>query len=414
MEKSEILPTLLNRRDRPEKFQKMNNINVPIQLKVGIFFTILIINYHCKNSTNNPDTSQSPKIIVEELLINDEDPQDTEINNTLHAITLAFKNHIEVNNNKQKELLDLFTTEEVLITDSLRTANTFFSEMEQDRSSRQEKTVHPFEKKMFYDNELYYPSLRLYDSKFDSQAKVMFCIGSEVNDADEIICYIDNVPKLVSESLADSIKNPMIIVNVGTNKIVEGTIVNNIKWEGDRPEDSLLKTETSSTYIAEWDSYQIKNGYRYESSGRSDLAYLMHYYLPNSSSTFCWDNEMFGSWHPYTPVEEEVIKRIKKEDIEDSLVFPDDEYLTEQPILLTDLNGNQFYITVHERDWYASRKSVQGCCSAHLTSLHKPRMKYSSNWYYNGYCGFGFQGSWVGASFFVSNSKCSLKIKRTQ
>lgn len=360
------------------------------------------------------DDSQNAELKVEELLQNTDDPEDSEINKVLHSITIELKDFIETNKGSQQDLLNLFSGEEILITDSLRNSTDFFTQLNHSVLDSQKKPLISLQKKMFYQDQRYFPSLRLYQPNFNKESEIIFCIGSEVNDDDEIVCYIEGIPILVSEKKADSFTNPTIIVNVGSNKIAEIGKSKQHLWEGDKEEEISNNKQSTSTYVAKWDSYQIKDGYRYESSGSSELAYLMHNYLPNTSSTTCWDNEMFGSWNPYTPLEEEIIRKIRKKDIEKSKEFHKDKYLTEQPVFLTNLNGNQFYITVHERDWYASRKAVQGCCSSHLTLMHKPRMKYSSNWYYNEYCGFGFQGSWVGASFSVSNHKCSLKMKRTQ
>lgn len=207
-------------------------------------------------------------------------------------------------------------------------------------------------------------------------------------------------------------KTPILIVQNSTDHVEYPDSYNpaDMQWTG------IPRTNNSRTtgpISIDWDSYKIKNGYRYENIGNSELAYEVVFYKPTApyidGSWFVTLTNVYGL--PNIKIDDKLIKNINSGYISASLLINNNRpFIQAHPADLYDVADAQYHITVYERDWGQSEKLVGNCEGALQNGV---KMKYSHEWYYNQYCGFSAKDSFVGASFTVDNAKCTLTLTRT-
>jgi len=216
---------------------------------------------------------------------------------------------------------------------------------------------------------------------------------------------------LIDEEMINS-EIPLVLIQNHTNKpVISKRTGENIWQNNSQNENSGVNRSSNITVV--WDDYQIKKGYRYEKTGKSDLKFQLVLYKPEKPY---WDEEWDEIVRKAFNVDSrpnKLIRRITKGEIKDSKLFTDDKIFVENhPMEIYTVSNSKYYIVVYQHDWWASKKAVQSCISNDLQI--RVRMKYSNEWYYVDYCEFSAKGSVVGDSFTTQNNKCQLTLKRTQ
>lgn len=260
-----------------------------------------------------------------------------------------------------------------------------------------------------YHLEIYSPNSDTFLEPINTEPFI--CIGEAINEKDQIVGLRGNEKYYISESHSKNF--PVLIVTIGTNEIVKANKVK-VNWNHNTNQSKSMASTKDMTAV--WDDYQIKNGYRYEKSGKSDVRFHFTPYANwNCIGYPSYNSSLDPNFRRKAAFR---IKNVKKKDIENSILFDKDIKIVSLPIAPANRSEDHFfYITVYEYDWYATPKTVQGCttgpnCTNYIE--HYVQMKYNNEWYYIDFCGFGFKNSNVGDSFTVNNAKCRLTIKRTE
>jgi len=268
---------------------------------------------------------------------------------------------------------------------------------------------------MTYKGVQYYTVLSLMNTKntrdiLNNKHTYIIALATEVNDEDAVPGWYINGDEVsevnvLEQDLEGDI--PIFIVQNATDHVELPKSDGISEWKG---ENNTPNDRTTGPITIDWDTYQIKNGHRYENTGKSELQYALTLYKPTTPYVDnSWVNILFNTYGIGYNFDRN-IKNVKKSDISNSTIFTTNEWcIKNHPADLYDVHDAQFYITVYERDWAQSPKAVQACVGI----IHNVKMKYSNEWYYVDYCGFSAKDSFLGASFSVSNTKCSLTLTRT-
>lgn len=226
-------------------------------------------------------------------------------------------------------------------------------------------------------------------------------IAQDVNDCDDVAGWRGDTELLVGETEATTSDD--VILFVGPGNPVE---IGGYEMSGEESEEfatSHVGAQDRTPAIVNMSRYQIKNGYRYESSGKSEVqGWLVGFNSPSAPTFIDFQHEVF-------------FQKIKKCDIEDSKVF-----MPSTPIemfRIEPISGwltNYAFIGFYERDWWASKKEVDAPCASSTEVNVYVKMKYAHEWYYKDICALGsvlLPNN--GSTNAVSNQKSSFTITRT-
>lgn len=231
-------------------------------------------------------------------------------------------------------------------------------------------------------------------------------IAQEVNDCDDVAGWRGDTEVLVGENEAINSEEVMFFVGPGNPVEMGGQQADNNNSEGPVDFAPNAAQDRAAARIA-LSQLQIKNGYRYESSGKSEVQGWVVGFNPPGGTPFLQHNDLNFK------------EKIKKCDIEDSKSFTKDPPI--QIIAIEPISGwltNNAFMGFYEYDWYVShsnRKEVDASCTSDNDVNVKLRMKYSHEWYYKDWCGLG--SSILpsnGSTNAVSNSKSSFTLTRTE
>jgi hypothetical protein len=270
---------------------------------------------------------------------------------------------------------------------------------------------------MIYDSVQYYPSIYMPNIRSANLESLPFvCIGAEIDDYDNILAFRFSEEDAIEESTLNEEEAleesaPVIIFTNGTDHI-ETVSDESAYYSGSDPNNP----SPAADEIWKWDEILVKNGFRYEGTGKSEVRCMTTFH--KSDGTY-----LSGGGSFQNGVEDSFIKKITNTDIANNTnqtgvnadVFP--HALTVSTTNLT--YYNYAYFTTYEYDWYASPKLVSSCGTLYSVSAfqHAPRMKYPNEWYHNSVCGLTVHDTWlnyVNATFTFGNYKSVAKIKRTQ
>jgi len=374
----------------------------------------------CQKEPSIVNNSSTPEISLDQFkfeqktvfnkLNNSDDKADHHINVCLFKAGEAIKNTLLTSRNEITTLFNKYESGENVIKVSELVTEQSVNFTDQNHYN----TFSEMEKSMVYHNVNYYPVLSLMNTSnaktvLANSEKLIIAIAVEINDEDAVPGWIiENGIATETTVLEKDLNGSTPIFIVQNSTYASNNDLTNFKWIGERDNNT---PETTGPITIDWDRYRIKNGHRYENTGRSELQYVVTFYKPTSPY-------LDGSWfltltNTYGLLSHQInrkIKGIKKSQISSSTFINDNEwFIQSHPSDLYDVADAQYYITVYERDWAQSHKAVQSC----ETITHNVEMKYSNEWYYVDYCGFSAKDSFVGANFEVDNSKCTLKLTRT-
>lgn len=152
------------------------------------------------------------------------------------------------------------------------------------------------------------------------------------------------------------------------------------------------------------DEHQIKDGYRYERSKKSEIGgFVMQYFLSDIFGNDTSNEE----WEDFDP------REIHKNDIEDSKIFTSD--LDAFDMSTTDFNnGKKAFIGAWESDWYSSGKLIQNPNSNWVAHSVVTKRKFSHEWYFFDSDDLNDWFPNVNNTESFSNNKCMFKLKRKQ
>lgn len=226
-------------------------------------------------------------------------------------------------------------------------------------------------------------------------------IAQDVNDCDDVAGWRGANEVLVSENEANSSSDPIIFVGPGLGVYQSTSFTGGVN-EVVLTEDGIDKSSSSAVKDRSdlIDLYQIKAGYRYESSKKSEIDGWVIRFTPSTS---------FGS--DLRPWASNTIK-IHKDDINASRVFTNT--LPAFALAATDYSsGRSVFFGTWECDWWASKKVVVNPCSVWIPHSVSIRMKYSHEWYFFT-CGVAstFWPS-TGSVWEIDNEKCRFRLRRT-
>jgi hypothetical protein len=246
----------------------------------------------------------------------------------------------------------------------------------------------------------------------DASKQPTIVIAQDVNDCDDVAGWRGNNEVLVSEAEASSSEDPIIFVGPGQGVYKTSQFTgqpNQVTLNNEDIEESVSEPsgptglEERSNIDIDADLHQIKAGYRYERSKRSEIYGWVVIYDPTSE---------FGvtnlSWEDFSP------RRIHKNDINDSKTFFDDRDAFQIPSSAFAVGRSIFY-GAYEHDWYASKKWVFNTCAASNFVLRhsvEVRMKFLHEWYFFN-CGVAstiFPST--GSTWEANNNKCRFVLKR--
>jgi hypothetical protein len=252
-----------------------------------------------------------------------------------------------------------------------------------------------------YDPVIYYMKMPGVGSE-NNAATVL--IAQDVNDCDDVAGWRGDAELLVGEAEATTSDDVILFVGPGNPVEIGGQeLAGGNNEEFNTPQTGAQDRTTANVSISRC---QVKDGYRYESSGKSEVSGWVVGFNSPSNPTFI-DRRIGVFW-----------KKIKKCEIKDSKVFT-----FSPPTLMFSIDPisgwltNYAFIGFYEHDWYvsnANRKEVDAPCASSNEVNVKLEMKYAHEWYYKDYCALG--SSLLpnnGSTNAVSNQKSSFTITRT-
>ncbi len=219
-------------------------------------------------------------------------------------------------------------------------------------------------------------------------------IAEDVNCCEEVPGWKGEEEILVGEDEVMNSTGVIIFVGLGYHQLISEGFSNPSVNNAFNTADLRTLERTISV-----DEFQIKNGYRYESSCRSEVRGWVVVF----SLTGPYPN-INGSWG-------KTIK-IHKDDIAISKIFTNDDY--DAFSLNFEDFGKLAFIGTYEYDWWASKRFIPNVCSPYPEHVPWVRMKYFNEWYFHD-C--GYLSTWfpnVGSTKTFQNEKCMFKLKRTQ
>lgn len=382
----------------------------------------IILLASCEKESNIPTTSEIETNLeqfrfeqntVFSGLNNFEDKDDHHINVCLYNAAQAIKNTLVTDDNNVTSLFGRYESGE----NAIRVAELVKEESVDFTNQEHYRNFSEMEQSMIYRNINYYNVLSFMNvgdarTVLSNSKKFIVAIAVEINDEDALPGWIieNGTAKEITILEEDLNANtPIFIVQNSTDHIEYPNNPDpaNLQWTGTPTNNS----RTTGPITIDWDSYRIKSGYRYENTGRSELAYELTLYSPNSPYVDnSWVSFLFNTYS-LGYLSGRTIKNVKKSEIDNSTLLTDNKWFVQgHPSDLYDINDAQYHVTVYEYDWGQSKKSVGNCEGA---LAHLIRMKYSHEWYYKDYCGFSGKDSFVGATFTVDNAKCTLQLTRT-
>lgn len=393
------------------------------KIMTAVLATVVLL-ASCKKESNVLNTPEASAVEVNAKqftfkentvfseLNNPNDKADHHINVCLYHAGEAMKNTLLSDENKRAAFFDRYQSGEnaikiqelvpeqsVSFTDQKHYNN--FSEMEQS---------------MIYRNINYYNVLSFMNhgdarSVLSNSDKFIIAIAVEVSEEDALPGWIieNGIAKettILEEDLEGD--TPIFIVQNSTDHVEYPSSNADFEWEGTPTNHS----RTTGPITIDWDSYRIKNGYRYENFGNSELAYEVFFYSGTPPySDPAWFSTVLSYGLPNIRIDDALIKNISRNQVNSSTLVTDNKtFIANHPADFYDVANAQYHITVYERDWGQSEKSVGNCVGGLKNNV---KMKYSHEWYYIDYCGFSAKDSFVGASFTVDNAKCTLQLTRT-
>lgn len=229
-------------------------------------------------------------------------------------------------------------------------------------------------------------------------------IAQDVNDCDDVAGWRGDTELLVGETEATTSEDLILFVGPGNPVEIGGQLVNGGSDEQNTV--AQIGVQDRAAAIIGISRCQVKDGYRYEGSGKTEVkGWLVGFDSP-TNPTFNDKQDIF--W-----------EKIKKREVKDSKVFT---YSPAQTLFSINTVEawltNYSFIGFYEYDWYvsnANRKEVDAPCATSSEVNVKLQMKYANEWYYKDYCALG---STLlpsnGSTNAVSNEKCSFTITRTQ
>lgn len=231
-------------------------------------------------------------------------------------------------------------------------------------------------------------------------------IAQDVNDCDDVAGWRGDTELLVGETEATTSEDLILFVGPGNPVEIDGQIV---IGGGSDEQRTVAQTgvQDRATANISISRCQVKDGYRYEASGKTEVSGWIVGFNSSSNPTFI-DKNVGVFW-----------EKIKKCEVKDSKIFT-----YSPPTLMKAIDPisgwleNFAFIGFYEHDWYvsnANKKEVDAPCASSNEVNVKLLMKYAHEWYYKDYCALG---STLlpnnGSTNAVSNDKCSFTITRTQ
>ncbi|MEP6795646.1 MAG: hypothetical protein ABJB16_15055 [Saprospiraceae bacterium] len=258
---------------------------------------------------------------------------------------------------------------------------------------------------MVHQNENYI--LAVYRNKFDDPTKIkprdgggtITAIAESVNDADEVLAFIDTDTFLLSEVDAEESSSTIVFIGDGARE--------DINFSDPTPEENHSSSRHDELNF-EVDSWKIQSGHRYENDHYSEIIVYAVQFLDNGTVTRSYD------CLPFRP------KSVYYLDIDNTgggTVFNTNEGLwaTDQTEFNNDVN---VHLGAYEYDWYSSKKNLTPTCADDFPSFtgvgRYCRMKYSNEWYF--FECLDLPARWptnnTSWTLDVSNAKCDFRVLR--
>lgn len=156
------------------------------------------------------------------------------------------------------------------------------------------------------------------------------------------------------------------------------------------------------------DIHQIKNGFRFESNGSSEISGKVILYdvtKMNNNNNILW-----GFWEDFKKDD----RSISSGSIAASEVFNGDRNAFGIPMDIFNSGVSVVHLAAYEHDWYSLQKDIAtGSCLSPQGLRHQARMKYNHEFYFTT-CGYGStMFLQMGSTYNVENNKCRFQFKRT-
>jgi hypothetical protein len=240
-------------------------------------------------------------------------------------------------------------------------------------------------------------------------------IAQDVDDCDDLAGWKGLETVVLGEKDVDNSQDPVIFVGPGLSTYqlmpVAGAGVNRVVLPPSNAvepaggiENNPLHATDRTDIAIDVDLFQIKAGFRYESSVRSEISgVIVAFSLTNPNQPYA------DFWEDFRKEQ----RRVHRNDINHSTTYYNDLHAFHIPGSMFDTGLSSLFFLTYEHDWWASKKDIADPCFTSSNYTASVRMKYSHEWYFY-HCGYGsslFPST--GTSREYENEKCRFVLKRT-
>jgi len=225
-------------------------------------------------------------------------------------------------------------------------------------------------------------------------------LGFDMNDCDEIPGWQGSTEIAISETMAKSLNNTVLII--GPGEILPIPSPNNLISNKVETADSKAKTKIDQRITMKIDitPWGFKNGSRFEKNGSSEVV-----------GKFVFIDA------PNNPLNYENDQSLHKNAFKNNSVFTNNWRMA--TFSWPGEGGKVVRFGVYEYDWFSSLKTVPNDGSYQPALNLDGRRTYINDYYHGNAAIIGASGlfslfSWVGSTFVVNNNKCSMTYTRTQ
>jgi hypothetical protein len=261
-------------------------------------------------------------------------------------------------------------------------------------------------KLLVYKEYVYEPAIYTVLEEAELDGELVFAVGEQIDEDDNIFGWEGTTPVVVSEQAAKTTYRNMLIVGLGNGeyKGIQDKYEKNKRADiYSEPNDLNGAIEQRNGTALRVKQYQIKNGYRYESSGKSELEMVLLSTFLNSS-----DYDVSDSFiRTY---------KVRKRAIDDSRSYDNrnDDFGSYISQKFSSSSNADFVFVPFEHDWYASLKTNTCNCSCDNDSFYifETRMTFSHEWYAIECDPLSNVFPNTGSSLSTNNVKSSFRIAR--
>lgn len=397
----------------------------PLFWRVCIFFVVLT---SCEKETRypQPQPQGAATVRLHPYLTNPEDPEDEQMNDLLYLFAKGLSSFSDqqrlmtlLGNNCQTNEECSITYEQLIAADSsfYRLMNAWLkANSGAVFADQQFNYVRYCKSKMVRGALSYSPNITVLNATVaDWNLRPVVCLGVSCTDEDAIVGFrwsADGETLVtITETTALTEITPVIIVNNRADG-PDLTVVQDAVNDYASPQTVTAPTNYN------WESCQIKAGYRYENGGPNNRSELNFMVTMHNNTTFLTNSSLGFTWGQ----NKGQIAKVHVNDINNSAVLP---IPANAPLLFAQnlpvIESNQYtqaYITTYEYDWYAAAQEVDWCfdnVSGFIYKKHYCRMKYADQWYYQTLCSYHLTGFMPAVNFIAGfgGQKSSYQLKRT-